>query len=117
MRQELREEIESSLRETRAQWEQRLEAIRSDRRHAKGDFDRDLDDQAIQRENDEPLDALDARGREELAAIDAALTRLAEGGFGACTRCGGDIAIERLRSRPTAETCIDCAQQSSGAPR
>ena len=112
MQGELRQEIESSLREARSHWERRLEAIQSDRRRVGGTFERDLDDQAIQRENDEPLDALDVRGREELAAIDAALTRLAEGGFGTCTRCGSDIAIERLRSQPTAEVCIDCAEPS-----
>lgn len=113
MRTEDHQEIESTLREARTDWERRLSAIQSDRRRASGSFERDLDDQAIQRENDEPLDALDARGREELAAIDAALARLAEGRFGRCTRCGHEIGLDRLRSHPTAGTCIDCARSAS----
>ncbi|MBC7441885.1 MAG: TraR/DksA C4-type zinc finger protein, partial [Ramlibacter sp.] len=47
---------------------------------------------------------------EELAAIDAALQRLAGGTFGFCTRGGERIGDERLLARPAADLCIDCAR-------
>ena len=43
-----------------------------------------------------------------LAAIDEALTRIDEGTFGTCARCGNPIAEERLEAMPYATKCIDC---------
>lgn len=40
--------------------------------------------------------------------IDAALDRIASGGYGRCTDCGGDIPIERLEFRPFAAGCVAC---------
>ncbi len=47
--------------------------------------------------------------REQVAAVEAALTRLAAGEYGACGRCGQPIGTERLAARPAATTCIRCA--------
>lgn len=107
---ELRQELEAKLRQTREEWERRLSAIQADRRRANGPLDPDFEEQAVERENDSTLDALDVRGREELAAVDSALRRLDAGTFGECARCGEPIAPERLRARPTAATCLPCAQ-------
>ena len=46
---------------------------------------------------------------EQVAAIDAALERLAEGRYGICDRCGRPIGKDRLAARPAALTCIHCA--------
>lgn len=46
-----------------------------------------------------------------LAAIDAAIAKLAEGTYGSCERCGGAISPERLEARPAATTCITCASR------
>ena len=51
----------------------------------------------------------------ELQRIDAALGRIADGEFGACTACGEEIAAKRLDFDPAAPTCIDCARTSSGS--
>jgi hypothetical protein len=40
--------------------------------------------------------AADARTRQALDNIDAALTRLAAGSYGICTRCGREISLDRL---------------------
>ena len=47
--------------------------------------------------------------REQVAAIDAALQRLAAGRYGVCDRCGRPIGEGRLAARPSAPTCIQCA--------
>ena len=51
---------------------------------------------------------LDA-AREQVAALDAALGRLAAGRYGVCERCGRPIGEGRLKARPAALTCIGCA--------
>ena len=50
-----------------------------------------------------------AAAREQVAACDAALTRLAAGSYGVCERCGQPIGAGRLEARPAATTCIRCA--------
>lgn len=54
------------------------------------------------------LDALTQQAREHLAAIDAALARLAAGTYGTCDVCKQPIPAERLKARPTAQTCVAC---------
>lgn len=46
-----------------------------------------------------------------LAAIDAALGRIADGSYGRCLRRGEPIGRDRLEARPAAELCIDCARE------
>lgn len=52
--------------------------------------------------------ALRDRALAQLALVDAALARLAEGTFGTCIRCGRGIAPARLEALPWAAHCIDC---------
>jgi DnaK suppressor protein len=47
-----------------------------------------------------------------LAEIDAALKRIDDGTFGRCTKCGREIALERLEARPWASLCIDDAREA-----
>jgi DnaK suppressor protein len=51
-----------------------------------------------------------ADARAELAEVDRALARIADGTYGVCTNCGKRIMVARLDARPTAELCIDCAR-------
>ncbi len=53
--------------------------------------------------------ALLEAAREQVAAFDAALERLAEGRYGLCDRCGRPIGVDRLAASPAARTCIECA--------
>lgn len=54
-------------------------------------------------------DALRRGAREQLARIDAALLRVADGSYGVCLGCGVRIADERLEALPTTTRCIGCA--------
>ena len=51
------------------------------------------------------------RGREKafLDKIQKAIDKIDKGTFGVCDDCGRPIALERLRARPIARTCIECA--------
>lgn len=46
---------------------------------------------------------------QRIAEVDVALTRVDAGTYGVCTACGQPIAPGRLRARPAAALCIDCA--------
>ena len=49
-----------------------------------------------------------SRDLQELRAIDSALARMADGSYGTCIDCGGEIELGRLRSEPTAKRCFAC---------
>ncbi|HZG27630.1 transcriptional regulator, TraR/DksA family [Ensifer adhaerens] len=68
----------------------------------------DSEERATERENDEVLEELGLQGQIELKAIEAALKRVADGTYGTCVRCGGEISRERLDAVPHAALCSDC---------
>lgn len=53
--------------------------------------------------------AIAARRRQKLMAIDAALDRLNEEEFGYCLVCGEEIALKRLELDPTVAVCSSCS--------
>lgn len=56
----------------------------------------------------EPLSSSALR---ELAEIEAALARLAEGSYGTCQSCGGPMGLQRIRAIPEARFCVGCSGQ------
>lgn len=54
------------------------------------------------------VDAIAREARQELEDVDAALARLDESSYGVCEVCGQPIAVDRLRVRPAARTCVGC---------
>ena len=102
------EEAKQKLLEMRSQWDRRLTAIERDRRRS-GGFEKDFEEQATQRENDEVLDGLDETGRHEVEGIDAALARIEAGTFGVCVACEEAIPTARIEAAPAAIRCKDCA--------
>jgi DnaK suppressor protein len=55
--------------------------------------------------------ALDAHDTTGIAAVDAALQRIADGVYGACVDCGAPIAAARLAAAPEASRCIACQEK------
>ncbi|WP_137887347.1 TraR/DksA family transcriptional regulator [Pseudomonas sp. 2FE] len=84
----------------------RANAIREDlaRSHSP-----DFAEQALQRQNDEVLEALLAESEAALRLAGLAKLRLAEGSYGYCLRCGEPIQPARLAVMPAAEYCLACA--------
>lgn len=79
----------------------------------------DTDDEAVastMREAD--LTGLERAAR-ELALIDAALERVADGRYGVCVDCGEAIAVARLQAWPEAARCAECqgAHENSSPER
>lgn len=74
---------------------------------------RDWEELATERTADEALESLGLSAESEVARIDAALRRLAEGDYGFCVRCGAAIAPARLALLPETPLCAVCATQGA----
>lgn len=74
-------------------------------------LDPDFEEQAVERQNEEVLDALDEAARRELAQIATALARMERGEYGTCTACGEPIPMPRLRAVPYTSLCVGCAER------
>nr|WP_298932049.1 TraR/DksA C4-type zinc finger protein [uncultured Erythrobacter sp.] len=55
--------------------------------------------------------AQERRRAAERTRISAALTRIDEGEWGYCARCGEEIAEKRLEHDPSVTTCVGCASR------
>ena len=58
-----------------------------------------------------------SRNAATLAALDAALARVAAGEYGQCLDCGEDIARPRLAANPAADRCTECQELSEHTAR
>jgi RNA polymerase-binding transcription factor DksA len=90
---------------------ERVGKIEGDLRQA---HDRDWQEQAIELENDEVLEGLDEMTLGHVRRIRAALGRIANGTYGACSTCGRAISEERLDAIPSALTCLTCSTERRG---
>jgi len=77
-------------------------------------LDDDLAEQAVEREDDEALDAQQRSAAREVKSIQQAITRLDGGNYGLCTACGVPIDAARLQAMPTAAHCIECERELGG---
>ena len=96
---ELRSEIEKQLR---TQDDPRLVGLRNRLE--------ETDDWAVADMMAEQDIALVSRDLHELAEVEAALARLADGTYGECMDCGQAIPGPRLTAYPTARRCVACQE-------
>lgn len=99
-------EREKQLRDRLAYLEENMQKIESELDHP---LDKDLEDAAIDIEDDEVLEDLGNAEKLEVRQIEAALERIAEGEYGYCVKCGDKIAEERLDIVPQTPFCAKCA--------
>lgn len=102
-------EVRERLARRRQELTEREHRVRRDLARTSDPLVADFADQAIQTQNDEPLQVIGAAARAELAQIDTALARLAAGTYESCAICGEPIGATRLAVVPYANTCTDCA--------
>lgn len=100
---EQRERLQKDLQDLA--WRLRSE-IAAHRRLANHSQETD-DDAVADLEGD--LDIADlTRDAKELEAVEAALKRIHEPGFGLCADCGDEIPLTRLAASPAATRCVAC---------
>lgn len=100
----------------RDELEARLNAITKEVTHADAPPEKDFAEQAVERENEEVLDALGSATREELIKIKQALVRIEREEFGICVECGEPILQARLEAIPFSDLCIKCASNPDFSP-
>ncbi|QQS48992.1 MAG: TraR/DksA family transcriptional regulator [Acidobacteriota bacterium] len=105
----IRESLTSRYEEIQA----RLGKIVRDRRHVNQPLEKDFSEQAIETENDEVLDALDAGIRAEMSQIERTLERIESGEYGICVGCGEKIPEKRLLAVPETIRCVFCELEST----
>ena len=99
-------EREAILRARIAELEARLAGIEAELdSHASKDWE----ELAVEREEDEVLEGMGQSGLAEIEKLRAALSRIEEGSYGYCVRCGEEISSERLDVLPATPFCRNCA--------
>ena len=105
-----------NIKERQSQIETRIAELTGQMQKISDDLDQPLpahlEDQAIDLEDDEVLERLGRANQQELRLLNDALKRIADGTFGVCAKCGGDISQARLDAVPYALICRDCAAQN-----
>lgn len=100
--QKIRTELEIKKEEI----EDRLKKIRESKRKP---HDKDWQEQATERENDDVVDTLGENIIKELEQIDNAITRIQNNEYNICVSCGEEIPEKRLLALPYTSVCIECA--------
>ena len=96
--EDLKKEIFSSLQSTNEDFKQIVEGVDP----------KDLVDVASDDIDRKMIEALGSQELRRLGMIDSALTRIQQGKYGICLKCGKKIPKERLEAIPYALMCIDC---------
>ena len=102
----------AALTARRAELDERLHDIDDE---LESHNDRDWEELAVQREEDEVLEGMGLSGLDELRAITAAFERMDAGEYGVCVSCGEKISDERLDVLPYTPFCRKCAAEKAKA--
>ncbi|WFE54555.1 TraR/DksA C4-type zinc finger protein [Micromonospora sp. WMMD1155] len=109
--------IREELQRLRQQTEAQVTALDGDLRNlfeasraSNADDEHDPEGATIAFERAQLTAVLDA-ARRRLAELDVALHRVDDGSYGVCERCRRPIPAERLAARPSARTCVACANR------
>lgn len=95
------------------QLDSELDELRTDRGRESADDEHDPEGVTLSGEWS-TLEGLRAATLAELADVQAALARVADGTYGVCIDCGRKIPVARMQARPTATRCVDCAAKAGG---
>ncbi|MDH3591911.1 MAG: TraR/DksA C4-type zinc finger protein [Planctomycetota bacterium] len=87
----------------------RYRKIQNDKKRKDGRLSADFEEQAVELENDEVIDGLEAADREKIEALALALRRIEDGSYGTCRDCGESIDVRRLEALPETSVCVGCA--------
>lgn len=101
--------IVQRLRKRKTELEERLNRVSNSMRKT---YAKDWEEQSIERENDEVVDALGESTRTELNLVNAALARVEKNEYGICAVCDEPIPLARLEALPYTDRCVSCASES-----
>lgn len=99
--------IEQQLRARLAELTERAGEVADDLAEP---LDNDMEEQLTEIDDDEVNQGIDDIVNQEIMQVRAALSRIEDGTYGSCSKCGKAIAPARLEAQPMATRCIDCAE-------
>jgi RNA polymerase-binding protein DksA len=109
MEQNFAEKMNKSLSDLKAEIISNLVANNEDFKEIVEGMDpKDLADIASDDIDRKMIEALSSQDLKRLKLIDSALTRIQQGKYGLCVKCGKRIPQDRLEAIPYALMCIDC---------
>jgi RNA polymerase-binding protein DksA len=109
MEQEMVARMEKSLTDLKLEIIANLVAGNEDFKEIMEGMDpKDLADIASDDIDRKMIEALGSQDLKRLKLIDSALTRIQQGKYGLCVKCGKRIPQERLEAIPYALMCIEC---------
>jgi len=109
--EELRDAIERRIAALLDELEEDIHRVRNDRQEDLAGPAHDTGDESVAALIAD-LDRADlGRDLTELRALEAARARIAQGSYGICVDCGGEIDYQRLRVNPAALRDIRCQTQ------
>jgi DnaK suppressor protein len=95
----------------RSELEAEVHAAELARREPRATAEHEVSDQKDAAADEQQADiaqAQEQRDLDELAQVQAALTRLDQGRYGDCVDCGESISLARLTAQPAALRCATC---------
>jgi RNA polymerase-binding protein DksA len=105
-------EMEVSLSKLKAEIVQNLIASNQDfKAIVEGMDPKDIADVASDDIDRKMIEAIGAQELKRLKLIDSALTRIRQGKYGLCIKCGKRIPADRLKAIPYALMCIECKSE------
>ncbi len=87
----------------------RFERYKAHQEQRGGPLDKDMEDQSIELQSDDVIEALQQEAEDELRQVMHALERIDDGEGDRCERCGEAIDPRRLTAVPYTTLCRDCA--------
>ena len=103
------ETVKNELLQKRHNLVERIEKIGKNKTQANGPLNADSEEQAVELQGHEVIDALDEIEANELKQIDRALESIDKGVYGQCSSCSDQISEARLKAVPYTTVCISCA--------
>jgi RNA polymerase-binding protein DksA len=109
MEQNFVERMDKSLSDLKAEIISNLIASNEDFKEIVDGMDpKDLADVASDDIDRKMIEAIGSQELKRLKVIDSALTRIKQGRYGLCIKCGKHIPEDRLEAIPYALMCIEC---------
>ena len=102
------QDVTTFLTQKKEELERRLYKLS---KHSGELLDPDSRERVSEIQNDQVMQVLDDEAREELAAIDLALKKIASNTYNLCTGCQETIPEKRLEANPLSLFCISCAEK------
>jgi len=88
----------------------RFERYKAHKEQRNGPLDKDMEDQSIELQNDDVIEALQQEAESELRQVMHALERIEDGKGDLCEQCEQPIDARRLEAVPSTTLCHDCAE-------